>query len=144
MTDGVVLVHGPASNNNGAIDYDESFQITGGLLVATGSSGMAQAPDATSTQYSLLLKSHSTISAGSIVHIESSSGQELLTFAPAKSNGSLVLSSADLPNGVTCNIYLYGSSSGTNTDELHQDGTYTPGTLYASFAVSRMVTTITK
>ncbi|MEZ4610523.1 MAG: hypothetical protein R2838_09820 [Caldilineaceae bacterium] len=35
-------------------DYDGGFSITGGTLVAAGSAGMAQAPDTTSTQNSLL------------------------------------------------------------------------------------------
>jgi len=54
MTDGIVIIHGPTSNMNGALDH-ASFKITGGLLVAAGSSGMAQAPGTSSTQYSLLL-----------------------------------------------------------------------------------------
>jgi hypothetical protein len=38
MTDGVVIVNGPTSNRDGALDYDVSFDISGGYLVATGSS----------------------------------------------------------------------------------------------------------
>ena len=55
MTDGTVLVHGPTANMNGAVDSDRTFSISGGLLVAAGSSGMAQAPGMSSKQNSLLI-----------------------------------------------------------------------------------------
>ena len=44
QTNGTVLVDGPISSGNGALDYDTSFKISGGILIAVGSSGMAQAP----------------------------------------------------------------------------------------------------
>ena len=84
MTDGVVIVNGPTSSMNGALDYDGSFKITGGFLVAAGSSGMAQAPGNASTQNSLLLNFNSSRQAGSLVHIQSSAGKGILTFAPTK------------------------------------------------------------
>lgn len=39
-------VCGPTGNGNGALDYDGSCEITGGILVAAGSAGMAEAPAA--------------------------------------------------------------------------------------------------
>ena len=40
MTGGYVIINGPTSNGNGALDH-VSFKITGGFLLAVGSSGMA-------------------------------------------------------------------------------------------------------
>ncbi|MFT9497334.1 carbohydrate-binding domain-containing protein, partial [Anaerosolibacter sp.] len=51
MSGGTVLVNGPTAGNNGALDYDRTFEMTGGFLIAAGSSGMAQAPSEESTQY---------------------------------------------------------------------------------------------
>ncbi len=45
MTDGALIVSGPTSNANGALDYDASFKMSGGFLAAAGSSGMAQLPE---------------------------------------------------------------------------------------------------
>ena len=45
MTGGVVVVNGPTEQMNGALDHDASFNMTGGTIVATGSSGMAMAPN---------------------------------------------------------------------------------------------------
>ena len=44
MVGGTVLVNGPTNNGNGSLDYDETFDISGGTLVAAGSAGMAQMP----------------------------------------------------------------------------------------------------
>jgi len=142
MTAGTVIVNGPTSSGNGALDYDGSFKITGGFLVAAGSSGMAQAPGTTSTQNSLLLTFNSAKAAGTLVHIRNSSGSGILTFAPSKMYQSVAFSSPELVKGSTYNVYYGGSSIGTVTDGLYANGTYTPGTNYKTFTVSNVVTTI--
>lgn len=40
---GITLVNGPSDNNNAAVDFEQSGKVTGGVLVALGSSGMAEA-----------------------------------------------------------------------------------------------------
>jgi len=140
MTGGVVIINGPTVQFNGPIDYDGAFEITGGFLVAAGSAGMAQAPSTTSTQYSVLVIFPATQSAGTIVHIEAKNGTEILTFAPTREYQSLVLSSPDLENGVTCIVDLGGSSTGTAVDGLYSGGTYDGGAQAMSFTVSSMVT----
>ena len=142
MTGGVVLVHGPTNQGNGAIDYDGTFNISGGLLVAAGSAGMAQAPSASSTQNSVLIRFSGGQSAGTLVHIQNSAGEDVLTFAPSKSYQSLVFSSADLLMGGSYTVYLGGGSTGTVSDGLYSGGMYTPGTQYTNFTVSSSVTII--
>lgn len=142
MTDGVVIVHGPTSNMNGALDHS-SFTVTEGFLLAAGSSGMAQAPDASSSQYSLLLNFRSTIPAGTLFHIQTSrQGEEILSFSPSKAYQSIAFSSPELTKGTTYAVYYGGNSTGTVVDGLYQDGTYTPGTQYTSFTISSIVTNI--
>jgi hypothetical protein len=142
MTGGTVLVNGPTNSGNGALDYMDSFNITGGLLVATGSSGMAEAPGTSSTQYSILVNFDSAQSAGTLVHIQTSAGDDVLTFSPTKQYQSIVLSSPELAEGASYEVYLGGSSTGTATGSLIQGGAYTPGTLYTSFTLSDVVTQI--
>jgi len=141
MTDGVVIVHGPTSNMNAALDH-LSFQMTGGFLLAAGNSGMAQAPSTSSTQCSILLTFNTMLSAQTLVHIQNSSGQDILSFLPGKQYNSVAFSSQDLVKGSTYDVYYGGSSTGTASDGLYQDGTYTPGTKYASFPISSMVTNV--
>lgn len=142
MTDGIVLVNGPTEQMNGALDYDGGFKISGGLLVAAGSAGMAQTPDASSGQSAALIYLDATQPAGALVHIQNSAGEDILTFAPTKNYQSIAFSSAELVNGETYQIYLGGSSTGIATDGFYQGGTYTPGAQFTSFTVSGIVTTI--
>lgn len=141
MTGGTVIVNGPTAQNNGPLDYDVSFQITDGILIAVGSSGMAQAPDNSSTQNSVLVKFSGTHSAGDLIHIQSASGDDVLTFKPAKSYQSLAFSAPALQKG-SYTIYTGGSSSGEVVDGLYSGGTYTSGTAYGDFTVDGVVTKV--
>jgi len=139
MTGGTVLVNGPTANNNGALDH-AGFKITGGFLVAAGSAGMAQAPDTTSTQYALAHTFAATQAAGTLVHIETTDGQEVLTFAPTKTFQSIVISSPELKNGGAYVIYTCGRATGTAADSLYTGGDYTPGTQVASYTLTSVIT----
>lgn len=142
MTGGTVLVNGPTEQMNGALDYDGGFNVMGGLLVAAGSAGMAEAPGAYSSQSSLLINYTSPQVAGTLVHIENGAGENILTFAPSKDYQSLAFSSPELAEGAVYTIYTGGSTTGSGTDGWYQDGTYTGGTEYASVTLSEGVTTI--
>jgi len=125
---------------NGALDYMGAFNITGGFLVAVGSAGMAQAPSASSTQYSVMQNFASVQAAGTLLHIVAANDEEVLTFAPTKAYQLVVFSSPVLKNGETYTVYVGGASSGTETDGLYSGGTYTPGSQAASFTISGIVT----
>ncbi|MBP8972462.1 MAG: carbohydrate-binding domain-containing protein [Anaerolineae bacterium] len=142
MTGGVVIVNGPTDRMNSALDYNHSFTITGGFLVAVGSSGMAQGPTDSSTQNSVLLNFNGALPAGTLIHIQTSAGEELLTFSPTKDYESIVFSSPELTTGLTYDVYYGGSSTGSVEDGLIQGGAYDSGTQYTSFTVSSPVTKI--
>lgn len=141
MTGGILLVHGPVSSNNGALDYDATFKISGGLFVAVGSSGMAQTAGTGSIQNALLLNFSSSQSAGKLVNITGSSGTSLLTFKPLKAYQSIAFSSPELVNG-SYTLSLGGTATGTEAGGLYTDGTYSGGTPYTTFNVSSVVTRI--
>ena len=140
MTGGVVIVNGPTGNNNGALDYLGAFNITGGFLVAAGSAGMAEAPSASSTQYSLMHNYASPQAAKTMVHIATEEGKALLTFVPTKAYQSILISSPELANGATYVVYSGGRSTGAATDGLYAGGAYTPGTQVASYKIASIVT----
>jgi hypothetical protein len=139
MTGGVLIVNGPISDYNGALDSG-GFQITGGFLVAVGSAGMAQAPSSSSTQYSVMVNLSSQQPAGTIIHIETEDGKGVLSCVPTKAYQSIVLSTPKLRNGSTYNVYTGGTLAGTVTDSLSTGGTYSAGTQIASFTISSIVT----
>lgn len=142
MTGGVVIVNGPTERMNGPLDYDAGFTLSGGVLVAAGSAGMAQAPGTTSTQPAVLLVFDSTQPAGTAVHVQGDDGKALFTFIPAKEFQSIAFSSPDLEIGTTYHIYLGGAATGTGEDGLYRDSSYTPGTEYTSFTVADVITQI--
>lgn len=139
MTGGRVIVNGPTNSGNGALDYNGAFKMTGGFLVAAGSAGMAQAPDTSSTRYSVMVTYSSVQAAGTMVHIESADGEDILTFAPAKAYQSVVVCSPDLKEGSTYGVYSGGSSTGTVADGLYAGGTYTAGTQVTGVTISGIV-----
>ena len=102
---------------------------------------MAQAPGASSSQPSVLIYLAATQPAGTLIHIQNSAGEDVLTFAPANDYQSVAFSSPQLVNGETYTVYTGGSSTGAVTDGLYQGGTYTPGTQFTTFTVSSVVTT---
>ena len=135
MTDGTLIVHGPVVEFNGALDADGTILVHGGFVVAVGSSRMAEWPAAASEQETLAIQYGSVQTGGTMVHIASESGEEILTFVPAKQYSSVVVSSPSLQAGTVYDVYSGGSSTGTLTDGLYTGGTYTPGSLLGSIAI---------
>jgi hypothetical protein len=132
MTGGTVLISGPINNQNGALDFG-SFKITGGLLIAAGSSGMAQSPGGGSNQNSVMVYFDAYQAEGTLFHVQSSEGNEIVTFAPKKTYSSVAFSSPKLAVNTAYDVYYGGSSSGEAKDGLYEGGKYSPGTKLASF-----------
>ena len=140
MTNGTVIVNGPTENMNGSLDYMGGFSMTGGQMIAAGSAGMAMAPDQSSSVNSVLITFTGTIPVGTLVNIQTDSGEEVLTFTSSKEFQSLLVSSAALVNGTTYQVYTGGNSSGTAADGVYEGGVYTPGSQYDAFTVTSVVT----
>jgi len=141
MSGGTVVVNGPTDNGNGSLDYDGTFNITGGTLVASGSSGMAQMPTTSSTQNSIMIGLSSAITEGSVVSIKDSNGNEVFTYTASKKFVNLVISSSSLPSG-TYSVYINGTSTSENTNGIYTLGGYSGGTLFKTFTISSVSTTV--
>ncbi|MBU1145847.1 MAG: carbohydrate-binding domain-containing protein [Firmicutes bacterium] len=142
MTGGVVLVNGPTSDGDGPIDYNVSFKITGGILIATGSSGMAQNVGATSTQPGILIKLSSETT--NLIHLEDELGNTILHFQPVKKYESIVISCPLLEIGDAYKLYLGGSlvENTLNEDGYSLEGVYQKGTLLQSFTLTSLTYSI--
>lgn len=140
MTGGTVIVNGSTDNGNGALDYDVVFEMSGGFLVAAGSSGMAQAPSDSSKQYSIIMNYPQVQSAGTLVYLKDSEGNTVATFAPLKDYQSAVITSPNLKSDGTYTLYSGGTSTGTATDGLYKDGEYQGGTEVVNFTISSSIT----
>jgi hypothetical protein len=142
MTAGTVIVNGPTDPRNGAIDYDATFTLSGGAVIAAGSAGMAQSAGNVSSQYSILINFEQAIPAGTLIHIQDSQENDILTYSPAKLYQSIAFTSPALVRGETYTVFIGGTASGTVTDGLYQVDTYTPGDEYTTLTLSEMITTI--
>jgi hypothetical protein len=141
MSNGILIINGPTVNFDAAIDYGSgTFKLTGGTIIAVGSSGMAQGPSTISTQYSVLINLNAA-QTPKLVNLQTASGVTVFTFLPTKTFQSIVFTSPTLTTG-SYNLYLGGSSTGTVTHGLYTGGTYTPGTKYTTFTISSIVTRI--
>lgn len=143
MTGGTVIVHGPTATNNAPIDYDGTFNISGGFLVAAGSANMAQAPSTTSTQRSVKITYAANKAAGTLAHIRTTvGGVYVLTFAPAKQYRSLVVSCPAFTAGTSFGLYRGGTCTGVPVDGLYQGGTYSGGAGPTTFVTTGIVTNV--
>ncbi len=143
MTGGTVIVHGPTATNNAPIDYDGTFNISGGFLVAAGSANMAQAPSTTSTQRSVKITYAANKAAGTLAHIRTTvGGVYVLTFAPAKQYRSLVVSCPAFTAGTSYGLYRGGTCTGVPVDGLYEGGTYSGGAGPTTFVTTNIVTNV--
>ena len=115
MSGGEVYVSGPTNSGNGAIDYEQSFSISGGILVAVGAQGMDETPSTTSTQCSVRFALSSTQAAGTKVTLKDASGNEVVSYTAEKQFNSVVISAPELTNGSSYSLYLNDSLNTTTT-----------------------------
>ena len=135
MSAGTVVVNGPTNNGNGSLDYAGAFTLTGGSLLAAGSSGMAQSVSEGSTQNTFQINLTS-IAAETLVHVESSKGEDILTFKSGKTISSIVFSSRLLEVGETYTVSTGGTSTGEEKDGIFEGGSYSGGTELTSFEMT--------
>ena len=73
---------------------------------------------------------------------QDASGNDVLTFQPARAYYSVVFSSSDLQQGQTYSIYTGGTSTGIEIDGLYSGGTYSGGTFRKSFTINNIITDV--
>lgn len=105
MEGGTVIVNGPTNNGNGSLDYDQTFEMNGGVLIAAGSSGMVQTPTDSSTQNSVLISYSQIQQAGTTVKILDGNGNTIVESTPAKSFQAILVSSPDLKIDAAYQLY---------------------------------------
>lgn len=124
VSGGTVYIYGPTGSGNGSLDYNQDGIITGGTVIAAGSSGMAMNFGQNSTQGSIFV-SVGNASAGTEVKLTDSSGNIIARFTPAvsfqsvlistpdiTSDGTYTLSIGDSTQDITMSGYIYGNGTG--------------------------------
>ncbi len=144
MSGGTLSINGPTENDNGALDYNGTFELTGGTLASSGSNGMAMNVSESSTQPSFGIYFDSTQKAGTIISLQDSSGNVVVTYQPNKDFQHLTISSADLKIGETYTLISGTEANGTAKNGLYEEGIINGielGTLTLSDAVTNVTET---
>ncbi len=140
VTGGKTLSVGAGSPEEGFDCDNNTFKITGGIIVGIG--GATSMPTAgVSTQRSVRLGG---ASASQLIHIEATDGSsEALTFTVPRTYTTLLFSSPKLKAGTSYTVYTGGSvTGGTNLNGLYTNGSYVKGnaTSGTTFTTASMVT----
>ena len=122
ISDGTLLVSGPADNGNGAFDYGGEATVSGGTVILCGSSGMAQGFSDKSDQASFMYTLNSSASAGSSVALTDENGNVLASFIPAKQYNNVVISTPSLKNGSSYKLVIGGTVSGADKNGYASSG----------------------
>lgn len=129
MTGGTVIVCGPTSSADGALDSGDNnntITVTGGTLLALGSVGMMETPEA-----NYIAAANLNAAAGTLIVAADADGRVLAAFETPKQAQGIVFSAEGMSDGYY--IYTGGDYSGTlNDDGFASGGSYTGGTLVTS------------
>ncbi len=117
---GEIVIDGPTKDDDGPLDYgkenDGICRIKGGMVLAIGSSGMAETFDESSEQCSFRWLLDQPYEAGSEIVITDAGGSELYRHTAAKTGASVVFSCPQLKQGETYTLFV-----GEESVEIRQD-----------------------
>ena len=117
VTGGEIYIDGPVQGGNSALDCSGAATISGGTVIAVGSSGMAENFSSSSTQGSMLVTVSASMISGEIT-LQDSNGNSLLSYTPAKSYNSVVISCPKLTSGETYTLLAGDTTTTVTLDSL--------------------------
>lgn len=136
-----MIINGTTTGGNGSLDYGSSFNITGGTLIATGTSDMVQNASEGS-QVSLGITYDTTQEANELISLLDEEGNVVVSFTPTKSYSHVVISNPDLTTA-TYTLVSGGENDGEESNGLYEGGTVTNGTELADLSVTDTITNLT-
>ncbi len=104
ITGGRITICGPNSGDTASLDFDLTGTISGGTVIATGASGMAQT--FSSAQQGMINYRAGNQKAGTQVTLKDSNGNVILSVTPALDYSMIILSSPDLKSGETYTLTI--------------------------------------
>lgn len=122
---GNTIVDGPTNNGNGALDATGGITMSGGKVIAVGSSAMAESLGAQSSIYNASIYLTAIKPANTSIEIKDSKGDSVISHTSAKSFSHISVGTSDFKPGSKYTVYIDG-------DE------------YQSFTVTDITTTIGK
>ena len=116
VTGGEIYVDGPTSGGDSALDCSGTALISGGTVIAVGSSGMAENFDSSSAQGSMITTVSDSMITGDIT-LTDSEGNTIVSYSPSKEYSSVVISCADLKEGETYTLVAGDTSTSVSLNQ---------------------------
>lgn len=107
---GSIYVSGAANSGNSAIDYGTEALVNGGILIATGYSGMAEQFGTDSEQCSFIYSSSSNIAVGTVITLTDGQGNELVSWEALKECNCIMISTPELTVGESYTLSMGNDS----------------------------------
>ena len=126
MSGGVLLIAGPTGTGNSALDAEQTPVITGGIVVAAGSQGMAVNFGGSSTQASWLASTGEQ-AAGTSLTLVDDTGAVLAHWTPGKGYQCVTISTPAMAQGGSYTLLTGAAVDGTDEHGFADSGTATGG-----------------
>ncbi len=105
MTGGTLIVFGPTSGENSALDADRGILIDGGYLFAVGPLGMVETPASNSKQNVLSYAQNQRIGANTVLSLMGETGAAIFSVTVEKECQSVIVSCPELVTGGSFRLY---------------------------------------
>ena len=135
ISGGTTIVSGPTNSGNAAFDYDGSATVTGGVLIALGSSGMAQGFTNAQNQGAILYN-FSTQSSGTSLSLCDEDGKAIVSFTPNKSYSSVTVTAPEISNGSTYTLVTGATVSVIDKNGFARNTTISGGETIATVTLT--------
>ena len=138
VSGGVTLVSGPASSGNAAFDYDGQATVSGGILIATGGSGMAQSFTDAKNQGCMLFSLNGG-QGGINLAIVDENDQVVASYIPVNPYSAVVVTAPALQVGSTYSVVMDAAISGADEHGFASGTTYSGGTNIGSIEMTELI-----
>lgn len=108
---GTTIVGGSTNGGNSALDYDKTFTISGGTLIAYGPTGMWQNPSNSSEQYTIVFETSGK--ANDKIELKDANGNVIASYTANRAYGIICISTEDLKQGESYSLYVNDAEVGT-------------------------------
>ncbi|MCQ2514042.1 MAG: carbohydrate-binding domain-containing protein [Ruminococcus sp.] len=131
---GTVLVNGSSDNNNAAVDCDSSAEITGGVIVALGSSGMASQLEGNGQ--GAITTSIDSQTEGTSVALTDNDGNIIASLKSKRSFNCVNVSSPKISTGNNYKVVCGGEITGADKNGYATSGTVSGGNTVAEIEMT--------
>lgn len=135
VSGGVTLVSGSPSSGNAAFDYDGEATVSGGVLIATGGSGMAQSFTNAENQGCMLFGLNGG-PAGRNLSVVNEEGKVVASYTPLNSYSAVVVTAPGIQVGSTYQVVIDAVIDDADAHGFATDAAYTGGTALGSIEMT--------